>query len=229
VIKELETRGPGAPDSEEAAARIRILNAAMGLFMERGFAATSTLEIATRARVSKRELYALVGNKQQMLIDCFKERSKRFRVPADLPRPRDREGLAQLLVAFGAQLVREVSDPDVVGAFRLAIAEAVNAPEVGRTLDSVGRGAGRNALRGIMAAARESGLIEGDPAELENQFSRLLFGDLMVVLLLGVATRPKPREMAKRAQEAVTAFLQLHPPPKAARVTLKRSQPREAS
>jgi hypothetical protein len=39
--------------------------------MKSGYATTSTLEIATRARVSKRELYALVGNKQEMLIACI--------------------------------------------------------------------------------------------------------------------------------------------------------------
>jgi AcrR family transcriptional regulator len=43
------------------------LRAAMETFREHGFAAATTLEIATRARVSKRELYALVGNKEQML------------------------------------------------------------------------------------------------------------------------------------------------------------------
>jgi hypothetical protein len=68
-----------------------------------------------------------------------------------------------------------------------------------------------------MAQAQESGLIQGDPAKLADQFGRLLFGDLMIVLLLGVASRPKPREVAKHAQEAVTAFLQIHPPPKSAR------------
>src|SRR5579885_3200760 len=50
------------------AVRARILTAAFEAFQERGYGATSTLEIATRARVSKRELYALVGNKQQILI-----------------------------------------------------------------------------------------------------------------------------------------------------------------
>ena len=53
---------------DETAVRERILEAAFAAFMESGYATTSTLEIATRARVSKRELYALVGNKQEMLI-----------------------------------------------------------------------------------------------------------------------------------------------------------------
>ncbi len=48
--------------------RERILKAAFAAFTRSGYATTSTLEIATRAQVSKRELYALVGNKEQMLI-----------------------------------------------------------------------------------------------------------------------------------------------------------------
>src|SRR6202451_2338395 len=107
--------------------------------MERGYAMTSTLEIATRARVSKRELYSLVGNKQEMLIACISERAKRLDVPADLPVPRDRKTLEQLLASFGARLVHEISDPEVIAVFRLAIAEVVQAPEVARALDSIGR------------------------------------------------------------------------------------------
>jgi len=48
-----------ADGSDESPARTRILDAAFGAFSESGYARTSTLEIATRARVSKRELYAL--------------------------------------------------------------------------------------------------------------------------------------------------------------------------
>jgi AcrR family transcriptional regulator len=112
----------------ETAVRGRILEAAFAAFMKNGYAATSTLEIATRARVSKRELYATVGNKQQMLIACISERARRLRLAADLPAPDNREALSRMLASFGTQLVREISDPRVVAVFRLAIAEAVQAP-----------------------------------------------------------------------------------------------------
>ena len=197
----------------ETAVRKRILEAAFAAFMKSGYAAASTLEIATRARVSKRELYALIGNKQKMLIACIRERAKRLDVPADLPVPRDRETLARVLASFGAKLVREVSNPTVMGVFRLAIAEAVQAPEVARALDSTGREASRAALRKIMAQAQSSGLLTGRPAELAQQFAGLLWRDLMVSLLLGVAKRPNPREIAGRARDAAAAFLQLHPLP----------------
>src|SRR5579864_5618593 len=141
----------GKEGGDETAVRERILEAAFAAFMESGYATASTLEIATRARVSKRELYALVGNKQEMLIACISERAKRFDVPPDLPVPRNRETLEKVLASFGRKLVREISDSTVIGVFRLAIAEAVQAPEVARVLNSVGREASRAALRKIMA------------------------------------------------------------------------------
>ena len=193
-----------------AGVRQRILAAAFEAFTERGYAATSTLEIATRARVSKRELYALVGNKQRMLITAIGERAKRLQVPADMPTLRDRATLAQVLTAFGIQLVREVSDPNVVAVFRLAIAEAVPAPEVARTLDSLGRETSRAALRQIMSEARAAGLIDGRPADLAEEFAGLLWRDLMISLLLGVAQRPTPRAIEARANDATKAFLRLH-------------------
>src|SRR6202046_4446573 len=203
-------------ESDETAVRSRILDAAFAAFMESGYAATSTLEIATRARVSKRELYALVGNKQEMLVTCISARATRLQVPADLPVPRDRETLAQVLASFGTQLVREITDPTVIAVFRLAIAEAVHSPEVAQALDSIGREASRAALRQIMARAQASELLNGRPAELAEQFGGLLWGNLMVSLLLGVAEQPSSREVAARARSATAAFLQIHPLPSSA-------------
>jgi AcrR family transcriptional regulator len=198
---------------DETKVRARILDAAFAAFMKSGYAATSTLEIATRARVSKRELYALVGNKQEMLIACISVRARRLQVPADFPVPHDRETLANVLASFGTQLVREITDPTVIAVFRLAIAEAVHAPEVAQALDTIGRETSRAALRQIMAQAHASRLLNGRPAELAEQFGGLLWGNLMVSLLLGVAKRPNSREVAARARDATAAFLQLHPLP----------------
>ena len=197
--------------SEAATARDRILEAAFAAFMESGYAATSTLAIATRARVSKRELYSLVGNKEKMLAACITERARRLQVPANIPIPRDRETLTHVLTGFGTQLLREVTDPAVIAVFRLAIAEAVNAPEVAHALDSIGRETTRAALRKIMSEAQDAGLLTGRPADLAEQFSALLWRDLMVSLLLGVTARPSLRDLSARAQDATATFLQLHP------------------
>ena len=200
------------PRSDETPARQRIVEAAFSAFMESGFAAASTLEIATRARVSKRELYALVGSKQEMLAACIRERARRLQMP-DLPGPHDHQGLARTLETFGAQLLREVSDPTVIAVFRLAIAEAVHAPEVARALNSLGVETSRAALTEVMTRARSAGLISGEPSEMAEHFAGLLWGNLKLSLLLRVAERPSPREIARRAHDATAAFLKLYPQP----------------
>ena len=206
----------GAPPSpagaEARSARARIIDAAFAAFSAHGYSQTSMLEIATRARVSKRELYALVGSKQDMLAACIAERAGRMRPPADLPEPRDRESLAGVLAAFGERLLREVSDPVVVGVFRLAITEAERAPEIAVALDSIGRAGARRELAAVLEKARARGLLTGDPAEMATRFLALLWGDLMMGLLLRLVDPPAPEEAGRRARDAVSAFLRLQPP-----------------
>jgi AcrR family transcriptional regulator len=194
-------------------ARKRILGAALSAFMEGGYAQTSTLEVATRARVSKRELYALFGNKEAMLVACITERAQRLKAPADLPELRDRETLAKVLIAFGTRLLTETTDPVVVAVFRLAISESVHAPKVAQALDSMARKPTRDSLRAIMANARSAGLLVGHPDAMTEKFLGLLSGDLMTALLLQVADRPSAGEIARRASEAARALLQLYPAP----------------
>jgi AcrR family transcriptional regulator len=193
--------------------RKRIVDAAFSVFIERGYAETNTLEIATRARVSKRELYALVGNKQEMLVACISERAKRLRLPENMPLVRDRETLARVLESFGTRLLREVSDPTVVAIFRLAIAEAERTPRVARALDTMGRETSRAALREMLTQARSSGLLDGDSSEMAEQFAGLLWGNLIVSLLLRVTDPPSAREIKRRARNATTAFLRINPRP----------------
>jgi AcrR family transcriptional regulator len=196
---------------DEGPVRRRILDAAFAAFTEAGYAATTTLEIARRARVSKRELYAVVGNKQEMLVACIQERAQRLRPPADLPEPHDRATLERILVTVGSQLLRETTHDTVIAAFRLGIAEAVRAPEVATALDSHGRQTGRSALTAIMTQARLHGLLDGRPPEMAEQFAGLLWGDLMTSLLLRVVDPPGPREITRRSAAAAAAFLRLHP------------------
>jgi AcrR family transcriptional regulator len=202
-----ETAPAGTP------VRQRILSAAFSAFTEAGYADTSTLQIATRAGVSKRELYTLVGNKQEMLVACIRERAQRLRAPADLPEPRDRDTLRRVLITSGTQLLGETTNATVIAVFRLAIAEAIRAPEVARTLETLGRRTSRDALVAIMEQARSRGLLDGGPQELAEQFAGLLWGDLMISLLLRTADTPSAQDIARRAHGAAIAFLRAAEPP----------------
>ncbi len=179
--------------------------------MERGYSDTSTLEIATRAKVSKRELYALVGDKQDILVSCITERARRMRPqPAELPKPRSREALERLLEAYGLRLLTEATHPTVLSMHRLAIAEAPRSPEVARALQSMARQANRAVLEGILLDARSEGLLSGDPADMTEQFTGLLWGDLMMNLLLRTVEAPSAAELKRRAEHAAKALLLLN-------------------
>jgi AcrR family transcriptional regulator len=194
--------------------RERILNAAFCAFMEKGYAGASMLEIATRAGVSKREIYAVCEDKAALLRDAIAERAQRMRLPLELPAPKDRTALAATFTAFGAALLRGVCDPAVRAVYWLAISESDNAPEVARLLDSVGRGASRAALAQTLAQAQAEGLIgAGKPAAMAVDFFALLWGDLLLQLLLRVADPPTPQAMEQKAREATDKFLRLYPQP----------------
>jgi AcrR family transcriptional regulator len=200
--------------SAETPMQQRILGAAFKSFTEDGYAGTSTLEIARRAKVSKRDLYANFGSKHAMLVACIMSRADRMRLAPDLPTPPSRQILASTLTNFATKLVREVSHPSVIATFRLAITEATRSPEIAQALDVAGRDATRDALAELLANAQSTGLIGlGEPTEMAAQYLALLWEGLMVGLLLGVAVTPKPAEAERRATKATAAFLRLHPDP----------------
>jgi AcrR family transcriptional regulator len=198
--------------SEDAnAIRSRILGAAFDAFVEHGYAETTTIEIATRAKVSKRELYALVGNKQEMLAACIRSRAQRLRMPLDMPEAKSPEELARALAGLGEVLLREVSDRAVIAVFRLAIAETDRAPEIARAVDHIGREAARSALQSALSQARAANLVDGNPAEMAERFRALLWGDLMLNLLMRIEEQPSEGQIRRRARAAAAALLELYP------------------
>ena len=208
-----ETGASDPTPAADAALCERILGAAFKMFTQNGYAGTSTLEIATRAKVSKRALYANFGSKQAILVACIASRASRMRLSPDLPTPRTRDMLAATLTTFGAVVLREVSDRRVIAMFRLAIAEAERSPEVAGTL-AANRRTNRSALAKLLAAAQTMGILgPGDARQMTEQYFALLWGDLMMGRLLGVVATPGPAKIDEKAHAATEAFLKLYANP----------------
>src|SRR5690349_436153 len=123
-----------ASNRNSGTAERRILDAAMSAFIKHGYAETSTLEIAKRAKVSKRDIYAAFGSKEQMLMACILERMERLQPPDDLPEPRDRETFGRTLTAFGTQILTVLTDPAAIGVLRIAIAQAPRDQKIAKVL-----------------------------------------------------------------------------------------------
>jgi AcrR family transcriptional regulator len=191
--------------------RERILGAAMETFMERGFANATTLEIATRARVSKRELYALVGNKQQMLATCIAARGDRMRLPEDFPEPTDPGSLETALRRYGETMLRELSNPGVIAVMRLGIGEVKRSPGIGKSLDAKGRAQAKAALERLLRSAQAARLLgDANMEEMVFDFYGLLWGMRLTWILLGVDKVPAAKEIERRAAQAASRFLRIH-------------------
>ena len=73
---------PKLPEEQESL-RQRVLGAAFSTFLDKGYARTSMLDIASRARISKRDLYAMCAGKPAMLKELVSERARRMRLPLE--------------------------------------------------------------------------------------------------------------------------------------------------
>jgi len=194
--------------------RKAILAAAYDVLMEQGYTGASTLEIATRAKVSKRELYAEFGNKAGILEALIATTAARMQLPlapAELGNGfDDGAAFANALTRYGVTALTELTHPAVVALNRLAVAEAGASSELGRILDQQGREPNRLALGRLFGRAQAAGFVgDGDPDQMSGVFFSLLFGDLMLRLMLGVVAPPRPREIGRRAELATRAVLEL--------------------
>jgi len=199
-----------APGEEATTTRDRILNAAFAVLHERGYAATSTREIAARAKLSKRELYTEFGSKDGIFGALIAARAARMRQPIDQVEVVDRETLAVTLRRVGVGFLTQLCDPAVVSIFRLAASAAEQSSDMSRVLDANARAPYRQALTELMHRARSAGLLAGEPAALAGRFLALLTGDLHVPLLLGLADTPTAGDLDRHVGAAAEAFLQLH-------------------
>ena len=191
------------PKRQNESTRERVLEAAFTLFCEHGFSDVSMLEIATRAQVSKRDLYALFRNKQAVLADCIKERARRLRGPLDEAdqAPKNREALAATLVEIGVSILKGVCQPEVLTVYRLTISESDRAPEIARLLDRNGREANHKALTLTKAQAKNL-IVAGKPADLATRYFAILWDNLLIRLLMRLREPPTDDEIRERAHRA---------------------------
>jgi AcrR family transcriptional regulator len=199
------------PTSRARAARKEtILTAAGQVFLEQGFEGATTLEIANRAKTSKRELYALFGTKQDLLAVLIRTVSQRMQTPLDLRAAETRSAFFDILQSFAEKFLAELLHPTRIGLYRLAIAEAQRLNAVARELDASGRAPVIAAVRKLFQQGAERGYIEHADISLTLRvFFGVLVGDLQIQLLLGLGTQPTAKTVRERAAIAVLAVRRL--------------------
>src|ERR1700759_4074990 len=86
-------------EAERVAKREAVLNAAVEVFNERGFSATSLDDVAARLGVTKPVIYHYLGSKEQVLLECLGRGIEELEAVAARARA-DHRGGADRLRAF---------------------------------------------------------------------------------------------------------------------------------
>ena len=132
--------------------------AALGLFVEKGFAATRLEEVASRAGVSKGTLYLYFDSKEALFRAVIQE--------GILPVVAEGEAIAALHAGSAADLLEQllqnwwtrIGETDYAGIPKLMVAEARNFPEVAQFYyENVIRRS-----RALIGAALERGMASGE-------------------------------------------------------------------
>lgn len=207
--KVLKKQMAGAADERRAA----IMQAAFDVFVEKGFAAATTLEIVRRAKISKRTLYEIFDSKQAILTALVRYGSQRMQAPPDLPAPNSRAEFIATLEVFGGVFLTEFLHPDRMALYRLAIAErGRDGGAVARELEAGGRlPVAQSATRYFEQAASRDLVKPEEIGMLISVFFSVLIGLAPLQLLLGTEPAVSPETIRTRAALAAATLRRLLP------------------
>ncbi|MEM1129639.1 MAG: TetR/AcrR family transcriptional regulator [Pseudomonadota bacterium] len=195
--------------SEEARAQrqARIEAAAFALLEERGYAGTSMLAIARRARASNETLYNWYGDKAGLFKALIARNSADLRAHLEADVEAGADPVATLR-ALGPKLLRLVLGPRAVALNRAAAADPSG--QLGRALSAAGRETVLPRIAMVLERARASGAIEFETVDAAlDLYVSLLIGDQQVRRVIGVLEVPEPAESDARAARALGHFLTL--------------------
>ena len=193
--------------------RSAILRAAAAVFAERGFHGARTIDVARRANISKRDLYAAFPSKEDLLAGLIAEGAKTMTAPLSLGRPASRAAFYATLEAFGLEfLQKQLSQPRLT-MLRLMIARAAEKPDQAGDPDAAVRESVWMPLVAFFGAAAEAGLVRFASAqEAAGVFLCVLQWDLPMRALLDPAFRASSAEYTARVSHALKTVMALETP-----------------
>lgn len=157
-----------------------LLEAALALFVEKGFAATRAEEVAQRAGVSKGTLYLYYPSKEELLKAVISHNLSE-RIAEGQAMAADHPGSAtELLRTILVDWWRQLYDSPAAGVFKLVITEVRNFPEIA---DYYAREVIEPAHR-LLGGIVQRGISQGEfrPVDIDNAVHSLALPLVMICL-----------------------------------------------
>jgi len=186
--------------------RSAILAAAAEQFRVHGYETASMDAIAALAQVSKRTVYNHFASKEELFAETVMQMFESSAGQLELGYQRDRS-LREQLVELMTLKMRTLADPEFIALARVAIGEAIHAPE--RTLPVIARlGEREEGVTAWIRAAQADGKLKaGDPSFaatlLQGQVKTFAFWPQIAMGAAPLA----PAEQERVIDAAVSMFL----------------------
>jgi TetR/AcrR family transcriptional regulator, mexJK operon transcriptional repressor len=193
--------------------REEIVAIAERVFLECGFTETTMQLIADRAGASKETLYRHFGSKDELFAEIVRRRSAQITNGRD--GELDWEGMPrEVLVRFGLNLLDFLISADSLSFYRVMVAEAVRAPELGRIFYAQGPGRVQGKLVSYLRQATRRGDLSCPVPEFAAKlFLGAIVADYQLLGLLAPGLESfEAGNMRAHVKEAVELFLASYGP-----------------
>ncbi|MEQ8305794.1 MAG: TetR/AcrR family transcriptional regulator [Hoeflea sp.] len=197
-------------EETRAARQAQIEQAAYEVLEEKGYAATSMLAIAKRARASNETLYNWYGDKTGLFRALVVRNAEVVRQMLEAALAEDAPPLSTL-EALGPGLLALLTSSRAVQLNRAAAADPTG--ELGALLSEQGRETVAPLIGAVLERARAGGFVDCETTEeAVGLYLDLLVGDLQIRRAIGRAPPPDEAAIAERARRALERFLLLTRP-----------------
>lgn len=181
--------------------------AAYAVLEENGYAGTSMLAIAKRARASNETLYNWYGDKQGLFRALVERNAEEVKRHLEEELQTD-HGALSILATLGPKLLVLLTGDRAVALYRAAAADSSG--ELGETLSKAGREAVFPLLEAVFLRARSEGeLAFEETGETVALFLDLLIGDQQIRRVIGRLPAPTMGACEARALRAVERLRRL--------------------
>ena len=188
--------------------RNAIMKAARASFLEHGYQATSLDHIIAKVGGSRRNIYALFGDKEGLFVAVLKAMVSDIVAGFDVPPP-EGTGPRECLTAIGVRLLSHMTDTETVAAFRQFIAVSGERPDIGAEVHAEGPRSLYRKLAQYLASEHEGGRLQvPDPETAGRIFLEMVKGGYEIEALM-TGHKPVPKaEIEAHVAMAVDIFLQ---------------------
>lgn len=188
-----------------------LLDVATEVFINEGFAAASTNDIARRANSSKSTFYSRFPTKEALFLAVIERRMSHIfqEVASSLP---EEAPLEKTLQDFGAALVRLALSEDQIRLIRVVSMESARFPELGKQFYERGPKRGEETLAAYFTRQIARGRIpRNDPHQMAQHFISLVTGGAVRWFVLGFDPSSLSKSSLKRhLGSAIRVFLRAY-------------------